>query len=259
MTLQYRLRIALLYLCLAFTAALWCTTGVVVTPFMSFRNRYRYIAYSWCQTSLWLVRVLIKIDYQVTGWEQVPKQPCVILSNHQSTWETFFITGNFEPLTQVLKRELLMLPFFGWAMALLRPIAIDRSNPKEALKQVAKEGPERLKKGIWILIFPEGTRNPVGQPGKFSRSGASLAAHTGLPVLPIAHNAGMFWPKEGWSKRPGTVQVVIGPPMYAEGEGPRAVAELNQRAEHWILEQMKALEAKELAARQTVPDECHPK
>jgi len=242
MTLQYRLRIVLLYLMLSLTAALWCISGMLVTPFMSFRNRYRYIAYSWCRCTLWLIRLLLKIDYQVTGWENVPKQPCVILSNHQSTWETFFLTGSFEPLTQVLKRELLAIPFFGWAIWLLKPIAIDRSKPKEALKQVAQQGKERLKQGIWILIFPEGTRTPVGQPGKFSRSGAALAASTGLPVLPIAHNAGMFWPKQGWSKRPGTIQVIIGPPLWAEGEGPRAVADLNQRAEDWTFSTLKTLE-----------------
>ncbi|TWH64204.1 1-acyl-sn-glycerol-3-phosphate acyltransferase [Azomonas agilis] len=249
MTVLYRLRIALLYLMLGLTAAVWCITGVVVTPFMSFRNRYLYIAYSWCRCAVWMTRWLVNIQYQVTGWEHVPKQPCVILSNHQSTWETFFLTGSFEPLTQVLKREILAIPFFGWAIWLLKPIAINRSNPKEALKQVAEQGPERLKKGIWILIFPEGTRTPVGQPGKFTRSGASIAAATGLPVLPIAHNAGMFWPKEGWSKRPGTIQVIIGPPMYAEGQEPRAVAELNQRAERWIREHTSQLERQESERR----------
>ncbi|MBW0961594.1 1-acyl-sn-glycerol-3-phosphate acyltransferase, partial [Escherichia coli] len=146
--------------------------------------------------------------------------------------------GFFEPLSQVLKRELLYVPFFGWALALLKPIAIDRSQPKLALKQLAKQGDECLKKGVWVLIFPEGTRIPVGQMGKFSRGGTALAVNAGLPVLPIAHNAGQYWPKAGWAKYPGTIQVVIGPAMHAEGEGPRAIAELNQRAEAWVSETM---------------------
>lgn len=238
----YALRIALLYSLLGLTAALWCVTGIVVTPLMSFRARYLYIAYSWCRCALWMTRVLLRIDYRVTGAENIPSQPCIILSNHQSAWETFYITGSFEPLTQVLKRELLALPFFGWAIGLLKPIAIDRSNPKQALRQVAQQGEERLKKGIWLLIFPEGTRTPVGQPGKFSRSGASLAVTTKLPILPIAHNAGLFWPRTGWGKRPGTIDVVIGPPMYPQGEGPQAVAELHQRSERWVLDTLKTLE-----------------
>lgn len=249
MTLHYRLRIVLLYLCLTVTAFFWCVFGTLAAPFLSLPQRYHYIAYNWCRCTLWLIRVLIRIDYQVTGLEHIPKQPCVILSNHQSAWETFFITGSFEPLTQVLKRELLMIPFFGWAMAWIKPIAINRSAPKEALKQVAQQGIERLKQGVWVLIFPEGTRTPVGQPGKFSRSGASLAVATGLPILPIAHNAGLFWPKEGFAKQPGTIQVMIGPPLYPQGEGPRAVNELNTQAEQWIVEHIHALEAQEWARR----------
>jgi 1-acyl-sn-glycerol-3-phosphate acyltransferase len=119
-------------------------------------------------------------------------------------------------------------------MALLKPIAIDRGNPKAALKQLATQGAERLQSGLWVLIFPEGTRVPYGQMGKFSRGGASLAVNAGLPVLPIAHNAGKCWPRDGWLKHPGTIQIVIGPAMYAEGTGPRAIAALNERAFEWV-------------------------
>ena len=119
-------------------------------------------------------------------------------------------------------------------MAMLKPIAIDRSNPKAALKQLAKQGNECLEQGTWVLIFPEGTRMPVGQIGKFTRGGASLAVNANLPVLPIAHDAGAYWPKQGWAKRAGTIKVVIGAPMYAEGTGPRAIAELNDRAFAWV-------------------------
>ncbi len=228
------IRIFLFYLLLSTSALLWCSLSFFIAPFQSFKARYHFINVNWCRFAVWLTAVMLGIRYEVSGAENVPKQPCVILSKHQSTWETFFLSCYFEPLSQVLKRELLFLPFFGWAMAMLKPIAIDRDNPKAALKQLAKQGDERLKEGIWVLIFPEGTRVPTGQIGKFSRGGASLAVNANLPVLPIAHNAGEFWPKQGWGKRAGTIKVVIGPLMYAEGTGPRAIGELNDRAYAWV-------------------------
>ncbi len=228
------IRIFLFYLLLSTSALLWCSLSFLVAPFLSFKARYHFINVNWCRFAVWLTAAMIGIRYEVSGAQNVPKRPCVILSKHQSTWETFFLSCYFEPLSQVLKRELLFLPFFGWAMAMLKPIAIDRDNPKAALKQLAKQGHERLEEGIWVLIFPEGTRVPAGQIGKFSRGGAALAVNANLPVLPIAHNAGEFWPKQGWGKRPGTIKVVIGPLMYAEGTGPRAIAELNDRAYAWV-------------------------
>ncbi|CAD5107073.1 lysophospholipid acyltransferase family protein [Zestomonas carbonaria] len=223
------------YLLLSLSALVWCLIGMLCLPLLtSYRARYRFIVQNWCRFAVGLARVMVGLRYEVSGSENIPEQPCVILAKHQSTWETFFLSGYFEPLSQVLKRELLYVPFFGWAMALLKPIAIDRDNPKAALKQVAQKGHQRLQEGCWVLIFPEGTRVPVDQIGKFSRSGAALAVNSNLPVLPIAHNAGLFWPKEGWAKFPGTIQVKIGPAMYAKGEGPRAVAELNDRAFAWV-------------------------
>lgn len=233
MSILQAIRIFLFYLLLGTSSLLWCTLSFFIAPFLPFGARYRFINVYWCRFALVLVRVFLNIKVKVSGAENIPKQPCVILSNHQSTWETFFLSAYFSPLSQVLKRELLYVPFFGWAMAMLRPIAIDRDNPKAALKQVASEGDKLLKDGVWVLIFPEGTRVPFGQIGKFSRGGTALAVNAGLPVLPIAHNAGKFWPKQGWNKRAGTIEVVIGAPMYAEGTGPRAIAELNDRAAAW--------------------------
>ncbi|YAF62876.1 Glycerol acyltransferase [Pseudomonas sp. E102] len=233
MSILQAIRSFLFYLLLGTSSLLWCTLSFFVAPFMSFRTRYRFINVYWCRCALWLSKVFLGIRYEVKGAENVPDRPCVIQSNHQSTWETFFLSAYFEPLSQVLKRELLFVPFFGWAMAMLRPIAIDRDNPKVALKQVAQKGDELLKDNVWVLIFPEGTRVPYGTIGKFSRSGSALAVNAGLPVLPIAHNAGKFWPKTGWIRTPGTITVVIGAPMYAEGSGPRAIAELNDRVQAW--------------------------
>jgi len=239
-TLQ-AIRIFFFYLLLGTSSLLWCTLSFFVAPFMSFPVRYRFINVYWCRCALWLTRVILNIHVNVTGAQNVPAQPCVILSNHQSTWETFFLSAYFQPLSQVLKRELLYVPFFGWAMAMLRPIAINRDNPKAALKEVAAKGDLLLKDGVWVLIFPEGTRVPFGQIGKFTRSGSSLAVNAQLPVLPIAHNAGKYWPKEGWGKRSGTIEVVIGEPMYANGTGPRAVAELNDRVATWNEHTQRAL------------------
>ena len=241
MSLLFPLRIVLFYFLLAFTAFVWCLVSLVFAPFMAFRARYRFVVQNWCRCAIWLGKTLVGLRYEVHGAENVPARPCVILAKHQSTWETFFLSAYFEPLSQVVKRELLRIPFFGWGMALLKPIAIDRSNPKAALKQLAKQGDERLKQGAWVLVFPEGTRIPPGQIGKFSRGGTALAVNAGLPILPIAHNAGEFWPKAGWGKRSGTIQVIIGQPMYAEGEGPRAIAELNERAFQWVCQQQTEL------------------
>lgn len=251
MTTVQAIRTFFFYLLLSSSSFFWCILCVFVAPFLPFRARYRFVIQTWCRCATWLAKVVVGIRYEVRGLDNIPQQPCVILAKHQSTWETFFLSAFFEPLSQVVKRELLYVPFFGWAMAMLKPIAIDRSNPKAALKQLAKQGAERIEQGAWVLIFPEGTRIPPGQIGKFSRGGAALAVNAGLPVLPIAHNAGEFWPKQGWAKFPGTVQVVIGPLMHAEGEGPRAIAELNERAYAWVAETQQQISG---VAPQVVPE-----
>lgn len=246
----YGLRTVTFYILLSLSAFIWCSISLLIAPFLSFPVRYRFINVYWCRFAVGLAKYVLGLDYRITGAEHIPSARCVILAKHQSTWETFFLSAYFQPLSQVLKKELLRVPFFGWAMAMLKPIAINRDNPKQALKQLASQGAERLEQNCWVLIFPEGTRIPTGKIGKFSRGGASLAAKAGLPVLPIAHNAGMFWPKAGWRKTPGVIDVVIGPAMYAEGDDPRAIAELNQRAFEWIAQaqfEMGALDADALA------------
>ncbi|KAF1056841.1 MAG: 1-acyl-sn-glycerol-3-phosphate acyltransferase [Pseudomonas delhiensis] len=235
------IRTVLFYLVLSTSAFVWGTLSLFIAPLLPFRARYRFVVMRWCRFAVWWTQVMVGVRYEVHGRENIPAEPCVILSKHQSTWETFFLSGYFEPLSQVLKRELLFVPFFGWALALLKPIAIDRAQPKLALKQLAKQGHERLQQGAWVLIFPEGTRIPTGQMGKFSRGGASLAVNAGMPVLPIAHDAGHCWPRNGWAKFPGTIRVVIGPAMHAEGQGPRAIAELNQRAESWVADTLREM------------------
>jgi len=233
MTVLQRIKIVLFYLVLSLSSLVWSLVGLICAPFMrDFKTRWRFVIQNWCRFAVWWAKCCVGIRYEIEGLKNIPKQPCVVLAQHQSTWETFFVTTLFSPLAHVIKQELRKVPVFGWAIASFKPIAIDRGNPRSALKQVAEIGAQRLQQGFWVLIFPEGTRMPPGQMGKFTRSGASLAMNAGLPVLPIAHNAGKFWPKEGWAKYPGIIRVRIGEPMY--GEGPRAIADLSARAENWV-------------------------
>ncbi len=171
---------------------------------------------------MFLLKHLCGLDYRVEGREHLPGGAAIILSKHQSAWETIAFQEIFPPQTWVLKRELMWIPLFGWALALLRPIAIDRSAGRKAIEQVIEQGRERLQSGIWVVVFPEGTRVAPGTRKRYGMGGAVLAAETGYPVVPVAHNAGSFWPRRGFLKRPGTVRVVIGPvidPPRPDGGG----------------------------------------
>jgi 1-acyl-sn-glycerol-3-phosphate acyltransferase len=201
--------------------------------------RYRVIS-GWSRLMLWGLRVLCGIDWKVEGAEHLPAGPAVILSKHQSAWETLAFQQIFPPQVHVLKRELLWLPFFGWGLALMSPIAIDRARGLSALRQIARRGRVRLEQGFWVVIFPEGTRVKPGHHRKFRLGGAWLAAHAGAPVVPVAHNAGRFWPRNSFRKYPGTVTVRIGPPIDSKGREPN---EINAMAESWIEKQQQTLDS----------------
>lgn len=237
-------RVFLFYLLLASSAILWTPLALIVSPLLPYRWRFRVVILWWTRWAIWLARYLLGIRYRVTGLENLPAEHGVVLANHQSTWETFFLQQIFLPQTQLLKRELLYVPFFGWALALMKPIAIDRGNARDSLKQLSRIGGQRLAEGLWILIFPEGTRKLPGSPIKFSRGGAALACANQVPVIPVAHNAGCFWPRQGWSKTPGTIDVMIGPALYPKGSDPRSIVELNQRAEQWISQALDGVTSK---------------
>jgi 1-acyl-sn-glycerol-3-phosphate acyltransferase len=199
--------------------------------------RYRIIS-GWSRLVLLLARWILKIDYSVEGLENLPARPAVILSKHQSAWETLAFQKIFPPQVHVLKRELLWIPFFGWGLALMSPIAIDRSRGVSALRSMARRGRERLEQGFWVVVFPEGTRVKPGERRAYHVGGAWLAAASGAPIVPVAHNAGLVWPRNAFIKRPGTVTVRIGPAIDTANRDPKAV---NALAETWIEEQQKAL------------------
>jgi len=199
--------------------------------------RYRVIS-GWSRVVLFFSRTILGIDWRVEGRENLPARPSVILAKHQSAWETMAFQLIFPPQVLVLKRELLWIPFFGWGLALMSPIAIDRSRGVAALRAIARRGRERLQQGFWVVVFPEGTRVAPGAARDYHPGGAWLAVASGAPVVPVAHNAGLLWPRNAFLKRPGTVTVRIGPPIDAANRDPKTVNEL---ARTWIEEQQRAL------------------
>jgi 1-acyl-sn-glycerol-3-phosphate acyltransferase len=232
---------------IALRSTLFALALVVITPpyalvaLLTFAlprmTRYRIIA-GWSRAVVFLARAILGIRWRVEGRENLPARPSVILSKHQSAWETLAFQLIFPPQVHVLKRELLWIPFFGWGLALMSPIAIDRSRGTAALRAMARLGGERLAQGFWIVVFPEGTRVRPGERRRYQPGGAWLAAATGAPVVPVAHNAGLCWPRNAFLKRPGIVTVRIGPRIDAAG---RDAQSINAMAEQWIEEQQKAL------------------
>jgi 1-acyl-sn-glycerol-3-phosphate acyltransferase len=200
-------------------------------------TRYRVIS-GWSRAMIWLAKKVLGIQYRVIGAENLPRTPAVILSKHQSAWETLAFQVIFPPQVLVLKRELLWIPFFGWGLALTSPIAIDRSSGARALRRMAELGRERLAQGFWIAIFPEGTRVGPGERGKYHMGGAWLAVKCGAPVVPVAHNAGLFWGRGAFLKRPGTVTVEIGAAIDSRSH---TAESLNATVEEWIEGRMAKL------------------
>jgi 1-acyl-sn-glycerol-3-phosphate acyltransferase len=179
------------------------------------------IARKWAEILFWVLERLCGLKYVVEGRERIPAGNHIIMSNHTSAWETIAQFLIFPPQVWVLKRELLWIPFIGWGLKMLRPIAINRGEGHRAVNQVIEQGKARLADGLWIIIFPEGTRVVAGEKRKFGVSGALLAIASGKSVVPLSHNAGTFWPRRGFVKKAGTVRVVIGEPIEPAGKDPR--------------------------------------
>ncbi|PPC95163.1 MAG: 1-acyl-sn-glycerol-3-phosphate acyltransferase [Methylotenera sp.] len=194
----------------------------------------------WARSMIWWLRITCNIRHEIKGLENIPTTPSIILAKHQSAWETLAFQAIFPTQVYVLKRELLWIPIFGWGLAMSSPIAIDRSAGREALKKLVAKGKARLEKGLWVVIFPEGTRKAPGERGKYHIGGAWLANHTQTQVVPVAHNAGEFWAKNSFIKKPGVIQIHIGKPIQTTDVKTDA---LNSQVEHWIESEMATLNA----------------
>ena len=196
------------------------------------------MAASWCSVVLFGARWICGIRHRVVGLENVPTTPSIVLSKHSSTWETLALTQFFPPLAYVAKKELLSIPFFGWGFRLASPITIDRSAGTDAMQQIAVQGRERFSQGFWIVLYPEGTRIRPGLRSKYKTGGARLAIELGVPVIPVAHNAGYLWPKGLFGKCPGTVTMSIGKPIPSLG---RETQSLMAEVESWIEDEIVRL------------------
>lgn len=196
------------------------------------------IVSGWAYLAMFWLKITCGLSFRVIGKENIPNHSCIVLAKHQSAWETIAFQTIFPPQIWVMKRSLLLIPFLGWAFAALKAIAIDRAAGREALKQMVDQGMDRLAKGLWVVIFPEGTRIAPGQKGKYHIGGAWLATHTKATVVPVAHNAGEFWRKNSFLKTPGVITVSIGKPIETTGLKPDAV---NQMVEEWIESEMPLL------------------
>ncbi|MDP2639478.1 MAG: lysophospholipid acyltransferase family protein, partial [Betaproteobacteria bacterium] len=199
--------------------------------------RWKIIA-GWPRLAAWLAIHLLGIRYEVRGRENIPAEPVVILSKHSSAWETLAYSEIFPPHVYVMKRELMWLPFLGWGLALFSPIFIDRADRKNAMRRTVELAKQRLAQGFCIMVYPEGTRIPVGKRGKYKLGGAHVAVQTGARVLPVAHNAGLLWPRNSFLKYPGKVTVVIGEPIDSAGQTPE---QLMRKVEDWIESQVEIL------------------
>lgn len=212
------------------TSALAGLIAVIIWPIMPYSWRWRIVT-CWNRFVMLWLRVCCNIRFNIIGHKHADKFPCVVMAKHQSTWETMFLQYYFGPVSTILKKELFRIPFFGWGLASLRPIAIDRSNPIQALKDVKNKGVQRIKEGNNLLIFPEGTRVPLGTVGNYARSGADIAVSAGVPIIAVAHNAAECWPHKRFMKYPGTITVVISAPFDTTDKDRK---QLTEEVKSWI-------------------------
>jgi 1-acyl-sn-glycerol-3-phosphate acyltransferase len=201
--------------------------------FSPYSTRQKFLS-QWAIFCIWWLKITLNITTRIIGQENVNKSPCVIISNHQSTWETLAFQTIFPAHTWVLKKELLWLPVFGWSLALLKPIIINRGDKLNAIKKVILQGSDRLNKGISVVVFPEGTRQPYNQLGDYQNGGAAIAKKTGYDIIPVYHNAGKIWPKGSFIKKSGVITIVIGETISSSSMTSSGITE---EIRNWTLEQ----------------------
>ena len=232
-------RAALFYIGYVAITVVWGSIAVAVGWLLPAKPRFDFVIGIWTRMALAWLAWCCGIRAEVKGRENLPQEPCVLLVKHQSTWDTLFVQTLASPQTTLIKRELLWIPFFGWAFAVTRPIAIDRSAPRQAFRKLLEQGAQRLAQGMTVTLFPEGTRVPWGARRPFQPGGAALAARTGRPIVVVAHDGGRYWPAHSFKKRAGTVQVRISEPIPSEGKNHM---EINELSENWLNRQMQEME-----------------
>lgn len=210
---------------------------ILMVPVFGFRKRY-YVLSQFGIVIIYWGRLICGMRFKLEGADNVPDQACVVVSNHESAWETLFLGALFRPQATVLKKELLHIPLFGWGLRFVRPIALDRKRPSGALKTLLREGTVAVRGGCWVVIYPEGTRIRPDKTGRFNKGGAMLAIRSGVPVVPVAHTAGRCWPAGRVLKYPGLIRVRVGKPIPTAG---RSVDEVHTELEQWIRSTMVQL------------------
>jgi 1-acyl-sn-glycerol-3-phosphate acyltransferase len=231
------IRSALFHLFQAITVVPYAFLCIACAP-LPLHLRYR-VTVGWPRMVIWAARTICGVRHRVVGAENLPDAPAIVLSKHQSTWETLFlVTYMPRELCFVFKRELLWLPFFGWGIGLLKMIHIDRRRGNDAFEQVVRQGSQKLAEGRWLIMFPEGTRTRVGSQGKYKTGGTRFAVRTGALVVPIAVNSGEFWPRRALVLTPGTITLSIGPPLSPQGKTPD---QLMNEVEGWIEAEMRRI------------------
>ena len=209
---------------------------LLLLTFWAPQRFHSWLCFTWCSFAVWVARPICGIRVEIEGRENIPDEPCVVMLKHNSTFETYWHVTLFPKTVWVLKKEMMSFPLIGWAIsAALNPIAIDRSSGASAVKQVIRQGTERLAAGAWVSVFPEGTRMPPGETRKYGISGAALAREANVKILPVAHNAGDVWGKLSMVRKPGVIRVRVGPLIDASELPPK---ETNLVVQKWIETQM---------------------
>ena len=242
---------SLAFQCYFYFSVVIASTAIAVCSPLPYRFQFA-IARGWGKSMLWVGRVLCGLDYVLEGAENIPQKPCVFMIKHTTVFEVYAQLAFLPAQSWVLKRELLWIPLFGWGLAAMKPIAINRSAGRSAVTQVLEQGKERLAEGICLSIFPEGTRVGLGETKRYGVSGAALALNAGVELVPIAHNAGDFWPRRGLRKRPGLIRFCIGPPISPVGRRPKAT---NLLVQDWVETKMAEISVgyQRLAAAEQEP------
>ena len=223
------LRSLLFYIGQIISTILIAPIGIIAFP-LDFKKRY-YLITRWAVFNLWWLKICCNVTYEIKGKDNIPGKPCIVMSKHQSAFETLALQQIFIPQVWILKKELLQIPIYGWGLASMQPIAINRDSTIKSFRQIADQGCERLQKGYWVIIFPEGTRVAPNKKKKYLPGGGMLAEKSGAQVVPVAHNAGRLWPRNSMIKKPGLITIKIGPVIESEN---KSAKEITNEVENWI-------------------------